>query len=164
MTRRVLGIDPGSRVSGYGLVEESEGKFKLRQVGVLRLGKYVDEQLKWRKLYEGICGVVGEFKPEEVALESPFYGQNVQSMLKLGRAQGLAIAASLHHSVPFFEYAPKKIKKSLTGNGMASKEQVAAMLSQLVALPPKLPLDATDAVAVALCHCFNHRDGLGRGR
>jgi crossover junction endodeoxyribonuclease RuvC len=125
------------------------------QYGVIHLSKYSSHELKLKKIFERVLSLVEEYKPDEVALEAPFYGKNVQSMLKLGRAQGVAMSAALYREIPITEYAPKKVKQAVTGNGNASKEQVAKMLMTLLSIRemPKL-LDATDALAVAVCHHF----------
>ena len=151
----ILGLDPGTNVMGYGLIKIAGKKIHLLQYGVIHLGKYKGYELKLKKIFERVLGIVEEYHPDEVALEAPFYGKNVQSMLKLGRAQGVAMAAALHREIPITEYAPKKVKQSVTGNGNASKEQVAKMLMQLLDIreAPRL-LDATDALAVALCHYY----------
>jgi len=132
---------------------------------VIHLKKYGSHELKLKKIFERITGILEEFLPDTVALEAPFYGANVQSMLKLGRAQGVAMAAALAREIPITEYSPKKVKQSVTGNGNASKEQVAAMLQTLFKLEeiPKM-LDATDALAVALCHHFHEGRIQSRGR
>ena len=124
-------------------------------MGILKLGKYNNHALKLKKIFERTLGLIEEYKPDELAIEAPFFGKNVQSMLKLGRAQGVAMAAALYKDLPIFEYSPKKIKQSITGNGNASKEQVAAMLKNLVVFDeaPKF-LDATDGLAAAVCHYF----------
>jgi len=153
--RIILGIDPGTNVMGYGLIAVKGNQLTLIQFGVIHLSKYADHALKLSKIFERITSIIEEYKPDEMAIEAPFFGENVQSMLKLGRAQGVAIAAAISRQVPIFEYAPKKIKQSVTGNGNASKEQVASMLSKLLSFQeiPKL-LDATDALGVAVCHYF----------
>ena len=140
---------------GYAIILVRSGKVNLLQYGVIHLKKYSGHELKLKKIFERVSQVIEEFGPDEVALEAPFYGKNVQSMLKLGRAQGVAMAAALIKDIPITEYAPKKVKQSVTGNGNASKEQVASMLlNQLkIGEAPKL-LDATDALAVALCHHY----------
>ena len=152
----ILGIDPGTNVMGYGLILIEGNQFTVMQYGVIHLKKYETHELKLKKIFERVTGIITEFHPDMVALEAPFHGQNVQSMLKLGRAQGVAMAAALARDVPITEYSPKKIKQSVTGNGNASKIQVAEMLKTLLKLTetPKL-LDATDALAVALCHHFH---------
>ena len=151
----ILGLDPGTNVMGYGIIRVNGNKIDLLQYGVIHLKKYIGYELKLKKIFERVLAIVDEFNPDEVALEAPFYGKNVQSMLKLGRAQGVAMAAALYREVPITEYAPKKVKQSVTGNGNASKEQVAKMLMQLLKIneAPKL-LDATDALGVALCHHY----------
>lgn len=151
----ILGLDPGTTVMGYGIICIKGVKIQLMQYGVIHLSKCTGHELKLRKIFERVLNLVDEYHPDEVALEAPFYGKNVQSMLKLGRAQGVAMAAALYRNIPIIEYAPKKVKQSVTGNGNASKEQVAKMLMMLLAIHelPKL-LDATDALAVAVCHHF----------
>lgn len=151
----ILGLDPGTTIMGYGLISVKGSAIGLIQYGVIHLDKYTGHELKLKKIFERVLSLVDEYHPDEVALEAPFFGKNVQSMLKLGRAQGVAMAAALYREVPIVEYAPKKVKQSVTGNGNASKEQVAKMLMTLLHIKevPKL-LDATDALAVALCHHF----------
>ncbi len=151
----ILGIDPGTSVMGYGLISVVKNRPKLIQYGVIHLSKYSDHALKLQKIFERVTQIIQEYHPDEVALEAPFFGKNVQSMLKLGRAQGVAIAASLARNIPIKEYPPKKVKQSVTGNGNASKEQVAKMLMSLLEMKeePKL-LDASDALAVAMCHHY----------
>ena len=153
----ILGIDPGTNIMGYGLILVEGKQFNVIQYGVIHLKKYETHELKLKKIFDRVAGIIDEFNPDMVALEAPFYGQNVQSMLKLGRAQGVAMAAALSRDIPITEYSPKKVKQSVTGNGNASKEQVAEMLKTLLKLTetPKL-LDATDALAVALCHQFHN--------
>lgn len=153
----ILGLDPGTNVMGYGIIIVQHGKLKLVQFGVIQMGKYGAHELKLKKIFERVLALVDEYHPDEVALEAPFFGKNVQSMLKLGRAQGVAMAAALHREVPITEYAPKKVKQSVTGNGNASKEQVAKMLMQIFNIKemPKL-LDASDALAVAVCHHYQN--------
>ncbi len=161
----ILGIDPGTNVMGYGLILIEGKKYSLLQFGVIHLKKYVGHELKLKKIFERVTGIIDEFHPDTVALEAPFYGENVQSMLKLGRAQGVAMAAALARDIPITEYSPKKVKQSVTGNGNASKIQVAEMLKTLLKIEeiPKL-LDATDALAVALCHHFHDGRLQTRGR
>jgi crossover junction endodeoxyribonuclease RuvC len=153
--RIILGLDPGTNIMGYGVILISGQVMSILQFGVIQLGKYASHELKLKKIFERVLGLVDEFSPDEVALEAPFYGKNVQSMLKLGRAQGVAMSAALYREVPITEYAPKKVKQSVTGNGNASKEQVGRMLMQIFRLKelPKL-LDASDALAVAVCHHY----------
>ena len=155
--RIILGIDPGTALMGYGLIKIENKKLTLIAMGVIQLTKYKDHALKMKKIYERVLGLIEEFNPDEMALEAPFYGKNVQSMLKLGRAQGVAIAAGIARDMPYMEYAPRKIKQSITGNGNASKEQVAGMLQSIFKIPmDKMPknLDATDGLAAALCHYY----------
>lgn len=151
----ILGLDPGTNVMGYGLVIIRGSKLAVLQYGVFKLAQYTNHELKLKKIFERVLGILNEFSPDEVALEAPFYGKNVQSMLKLGRAQGVAMAAALSCEIPITEYAPKKVKQSVTGNGNASKEQVAKMLMSLLSIKdmPDM-LDATDALGVAVCHHF----------
>jgi len=151
----ILGIDPGTIIMGYGLIQVKGNKAELINMGVLHLSKLNSHELKLKKIFERTLQLVEEYKPDEFAVEAPFFGKNVQSMLKLGRAQGVAMAAALCRDVPIFEYSPKKIKMSITGSGNASKEQVASMLQSLLKIE-KLPkhLDATDGLAAAMCHHF----------
>ena len=153
----ILGIDPGTSVMGYGLINVLNNKPCLLAMGVLELDKYEDHYLRLKRIFERVIGLIDEFLPDELAIESPFFGKNVQSMLKLGRAQGVAMAAALSRDIPIFEYAPLKIKMAITGNGRAAKEQVADMLQRYLKIPSEnmLPqLDATDGLAAALCHFF----------
>src|SRR4051812_11890785 len=140
---------------GYGIIVIRKPKIELLQFGVIHLSKYETHELRLKKIFERVLSLLDEYHPDEVALEAPFFGKNVQSMLKLGRAQGVAMAAALFREVPITEYAPKKVKQSVTGNGNASKEQVAKMLMQIFSIKemPKL-LDASDALAVAVCHHY----------
>ena len=153
----ILGLDPGTNIMGYGIICIKGSALTLVQYGVIHLSKYAGHELKLKKIFERVVSLVDEYHPDEVALEAPFFGKNVQSMLKLGRAQGVAMSAALSRSIPIIEYAPRKVKQSVTGNGNASKEQVARMLMTLLAIKelPKL-LDATDALAVAVCHHYQH--------
>ena len=156
--RIILGLDPGTNVMGYGLLKVQGNRMTIIQFGVITLGKYGSHALKLKKIFDRVLALLDEYAPDEVALEAPFFGKNVQSMLKLGRAQGVAMAAALYREIPITEYAPRKVKQSVTGNGNASKEQVAKMLMQMFNLKdlPKM-LDATDALAVAVCHHFSMR-------
>lgn len=161
--RIILGIDPGTIVMGYGIIRIEGKKPILEAMGVLQLNKYEDHYLRLRKIFERVLGLIEQYHPDELAIEAPFFGKNVQSMLKLGRAQGVAIAAALSRDIPIFEYAPLKIKMSITGNGQASKEQVAGMLQRMLHIPQEnmLPqLDATDGVAAALCHYLQSNNPL----
>lgn len=152
----VLGIDPGTNLLGYGIISESAArKHKILAIGVLKLDKTEDHGERLGQIYKKIESLIVGFGVNEVAIEAPFYGKNVQSMLKLGRAQGVAIVAAKNSNLPVFEYEPRRIKQSITGSGSASKQQIAAMLQKLLAFEEKPEtLDATDAVAVALCHLF----------
>jgi crossover junction endodeoxyribonuclease RuvC len=149
----ILGIDPGTVIMGYGLIAIDNRKISLITLGILRLSKFDDHALRLKKIFERTLALAEEYKPDVLAIEAPFYGKNVQSMLKLGRAQGVAMAAALYRDIPIQEYTPREIKKSITGNGTASKQQVAAMLTQLTNynLSPET-LDATDGLAAAVCH------------
>ena len=160
--RIILGIDPGTNIMGYGIIHHKGSKLDLISLGVIQLHKYDNQALKLKKIFEKTLVLIDEYNPDEVALEAPFFGKNVQSMLKLGRAQGVAMAAALYRDIPIFEYAPKKIKQSITGNGNASKEQVAGILIGLLSIkdPPKY-LDATDGLAAAVCHYFQKDPGGG---
>jgi len=155
-TKIILGVDPGTTVLGYGLISVNSNTITMLNFGVVQLAKMEDLSQKLMRIYTRIDGLIKEYQPTELAIEAPFYGKNVQSMLKLGRAQGVAIAACLANQMSFEEYTPKRIKQSITGNGNASKEQVAAMLQKMLQIP-ELPqyLDATDGLAVAVCHHFS---------
>ncbi len=148
---------------GYGLIHIKGNKMHLIVMGVLRLEKVADHALKLQKIFNCVIALIDEYKPDELAIEAPFFGKNVQSMLKLGRAQGVAIAGALSRNIPIQEYAPKKIKLSITGNGNASKEQVAAMLKTLLNFKetPEF-LDATDGLAAAVCHHFQRKPGAAQ--
>lgn len=151
----ILGIDPGTLVMGYGIIEINGSNVKMKTMHALKLSSRVDNYQRLRLIHEKITELIGKYKPHEFAIEAPFFGKNVQSMLKLGRAQGVAIAAAIHAGVPVTEYSPKKVKQSVTGNGNADKEQVWKMLQQLLTLKETpLSFDATDALAVAVCHHF----------
>ena len=158
----ILGIDPGTRYLGYGLIRIINNQVQVLQYGVLNLTKYTTQGAKFLKIHERVVGIVEEFLPDEIAIESPFFGKNVQSMLKLGRVQGMVMSISFSKSIPITEYEPKKVKQSVTGNGNASKEQVAKMLQQLLGLK-ELPknLDSTDGLAAAVCHFFNSGKVVG---
>lgn len=140
---------------GYGIIKITGKNMELLSMGVIQLSKYENHALKLKKIFEKTLGLIDQYFPDEMAVEAPFYGKNVQSMLKLGRAQGVAMAAALYRDIPTSEYSPKKIKQSLTGNGNASKEQVAAMIKNLlkIDIKPKF-FDATDGAAAAICHYF----------
>ncbi len=151
----ILGIDPGTNVMGYGILKAVGNKAEMMAMGVIDMRRERDPYLRLGKIFERVTGIIDEFLPDEMAIEAPFFGKNVQSMLKLGRAQGVAIAAAINHGVPIHEYAPLKIKMAITGQGQASKEQVADMLTRLLKIKAddKVPfMDATDALAAAYCH------------
>ena len=153
--RIILGIDPGTNVTGYGVIKGTGTVPQLVTLGSIDLAKLGDHYLKLKRIFERTVELIDQYHPDELAIEAPFYGKNVQSMLKLGRAQGTAIAAALSRSVPIFEYAPRKIKMSITGQGAASKEQVAAMLRSILKFKEEdIILDATDGLAAALCHFY----------
>jgi crossover junction endodeoxyribonuclease RuvC len=158
----ILGIDPGTIVMGYGLISITNKKPKLIEMGVLKLGKYPDPYQRLLIIHNKVTELVRIHKPNSFAIEAPFYGKNVQSMLKLGRAQGVAIAAAMSSGIDAVEYMPKKVKQSVTGNGNASKDQVSKMIQQILNFKetPEY-LDATDAVAVALCHYYQSTSILG---
>lgn len=153
--RIILGIDPGTNIVGYGILKVLDSRPFPVCLGIIELNKFSDHYVKLKKLYERITQLIDQYHPDELAIEAPFYGRNVQSMLLLGRAQGIAISAALNRSIPIFEYAPRKIKLSITGHGNASKEQVASLLQSILEIDniPK-NLDATDGLAVALCHFY----------
>lgn len=156
--RIIIGIDPGTNVMGYGLVGVNKGRSpQMIAMGVIRLNKFESHYMRLGRIYERVLGLVEQYLPDEMAIEAPFYGKNVQSMLKLGRAQGVAMAAALSRDVPITEYEPRKIKQAITGNGAASKEQLREMLRRTLNIPQEnlLPeLDATDALGAAMCHYY----------
>ncbi len=149
----ILGIDPGTKILGYGIIKTVGSQAEAVTFGVLNLSKYTSHEIKLKKIFERISQLINEYLPDEMAIEAPFYGVNVQSMLKLGRVQGVAMAAALAREIPIVEYLPKQVKQSVTGNGNATKEQVAYMLDTI--LKTKIEsefFDATDALGVAVCH------------
>jgi len=152
----ILGIDPGTTIMGFGIIKVINKKMEFVLMNELILNKYDDHYLRLKKIFERTIQLIDEYKPDEIAIEAPFFGKNVQSMLKLGRAQGVAMAAGLSREVTITEYAPRKIKMAITGSGTASKEQVAKMLQSTLKLK-SLPknLDATDGLAAAVCHFYN---------
>lgn len=155
--RIIMGIDPGTNVMGYGVLGIMGKKAEVIVMGVIQLSRFESHYLRLSRIYERVSGLVQQYLPDELAIEAPFFGKNVQSMLKLGRAQGVAMAAALARDIPITEYPPLNVKKAVTGNGQASKEQVANMLKHLLSIPEeKMPsmLDATDALAVALTHMY----------
>jgi crossover junction endodeoxyribonuclease RuvC len=152
----ILGVDPGTQVMGYGLIQITNHKIELLQYGVIKLHKYTTHELKLKKIFERLAQLIEEYLPDEMAIEDPFYGKNAQSMLKLGRAQGVAMAAALARDIPIVEYSPKKVKQSVTGTGNATKEQVAYMLENILEMKLSREfLDATDAIAIAICHYYH---------
>lgn len=156
--RIILGIDPGTIVMGYGVIHCKGKEAELLTLGVLKLDKYDDYALKLKKIFERTVGLIEEYKPDELAIEAPFFGKNVQSMLKLGRAQGVAIAAAMSRELAVNEYSPKKIKQSITGSGNASKEQVSAMLQRILKFENDSKFfDATDGLAAAYCHFLQNK-------
>ena len=173
----IMGIDPGTNYTGYGILEVRGNAPRCLVLGYIQLVKLKDPYAKLKRIFERVGMLIDEYSPDEVALESPFFGENVQSMLKLGRAQGVAMAAALCRDVPVFEYAPSRIKQCITGGGAAAKEQVAALVTRILGIDytPK-KLDETDGMAVALCHYFmscsplnaalgdERNKGLGGGR
>ena len=152
----ILGIDPGTTIMGFGLIKVENKQMQFLQMNELQLKKYDNHYVKLKLIFERTLELIDTFHPDEIAIEAPFFGKNVQSMLKLGRAQGVAMAAGLSREIPITEYSPKKIKMAITGSGNASKEQVAKMLQSLLGLK-SLPknLDATDVLAAAVCHFYN---------
>ncbi len=152
----ILGVDPGTTIMGFGLIKVVKKEMQFMQLNELILKKYDDHYVKLKLIFERTVELIDTYHPDEIAIEAPFFGKNVQSMLKLGRAQGVAMAAGLSREVPITEYSPKKIKMAITGNGNASKEQVAKMLQNTLGLK-ELPknLDSTDGLAAAVCHFYN---------
>ncbi len=153
----IIGIDPGTNVMGYGILGISGKTPELIALGVVKLNKFDSHYLRLLRIHERVIGLVEQYLPDEMAIEAPFFGKNVQSMLKLGRAQGVAMAAALSRDIPITEYEPRKIKMAITGNGAASKEQVREMLRRILKIPDsklEIELDATDALAAALCHHY----------
>lgn len=150
----ILGIDPGTTIMGYGILRILNEKPEMIAMGIIDLRKFTNHYLKLKHIHERILSIIESYLPDEMAIEAPFYGKNVQSMLKLGRAQGVAMAAALSRDIPITEYAPLKIKMAITGNGQASKEQVANMLQRILHFKEEIPtfMDATDALAAAYCH------------
>jgi crossover junction endodeoxyribonuclease RuvC len=160
---KILGIDPGTNVMGYGLIEVIENKPRIVQVGVIKTTGFNDHYQKLRHIFDRTSALIKELQPDELAIESPFYGKDIQAMLKLGRAQGVVMGLALSNGIPVFEYAPLKVKQSITGMGRAAKEQVAFFLKNMFKLT-ELPkeLDATDAVAVAVCHYLQMRNPVAK--
>ena len=160
----IMGVDPGTNKMGYGVIRIAGNRMEYVVMGYIELSKFKNVYLKLKYIYERVGSLVAEYLPDEVAFEAPFFGENVQSMLKLGRAQGVAMAAVLGYGIEVFEYAPRKVKIAITGQGSASKEQVASMLKNILNIA-ELPrnLDSTDGLAVAVCHYFqSSRPGFGK--
>lgn len=160
----ILGIDPGTKIMGFGAIKIQNNKPGLISMGIYNYSKITDHYLRLEKIFTDTLELINKWHPDELAIEAPFFGKNVQSMLKLGRAQGVAISAALTHQIPIFEYAPRKIKLSITGQGAASKEQVAGFLKSILHFE-EIPknLDATDGLAAALCHFYN-RTNMEKGK
>jgi len=163
--RIIMGIDPGTAVMGYGVILEKGNKTELISLGVVKMTHLDDPFLKLQRIFEKTVVLIDQYKPDVLAIEAPFYGKNIQVLLKLGRAQGIAIAAALSRNISVTEYSPRKIKQSITGNGNATKEQVAAMLQRLLNFKetPEF-LDATDGLAVAVCHSFQKITSTGKSK
>lgn len=161
----VLGVDPGSHVTGFGVIERTEQGERLLDTGVIRVSKLPNHPLRLKTIYEGLCELIALHHPDTCAVEMPVYGNNAQSMLKLGRAQATAMLAALNHQIPVAEYTPTQVKKSVTGNGSASKEQVRYMVATILKIEDagRIVLDATDALAVALCHMHRGPESAGGG-
>lgn len=165
--RIIIGIDPGTHIMGYGVLRVLNNKPELITMGVIELSRFESHYLRLRRIFERVQGLIAQYLPDEMAIEAPFFGKNVQSMLKLGRAQGVAMAAALSRDIPICEYAPLKIKMAITGNGQASKEQVAEMLRRTLNIPQEnmLPqLDATDGLAAAMCHYYETSRPINIGK
>lgn len=160
----ILGIDPGTTVLGYGLILVKNTQMSMITAGCIKLNKYDDHAKRLKCIYDRLIVLIDEFHPDEMSIEAQFFGKNVQSMLKLGRAQGVAIAAALSRDIPYVEYAPRRIKKAITGNGGAAKEQVSAMLRSILK-EDQLPveLDATDGLAAAVCHEYSKNNSGSTG-
>lgn len=160
-----MGIDPGTAIMGYGIILEKGSKIELISMGIVRMDHLEDHFLKLQRIFQKTIDLLEAYQPDVLAIEAPFYGKNIQVMLKLGRAQGIAMAAALSKSISVCEYAPRKIKQSITGKGTASKEQVAAMLQRLLNFKetPEF-LDATDGLAVAVCHSFQRIGEQSQGK
>lgn len=157
-----MGIDPGTQIMGYGILKVINNRPQMEAMGVLHLNKFENHYIRLARIYERTISLIEEYLPDELAIEAPFYGKNVQSMLKLGRAQGVAMAAAISRDIPICEYAPLKIKMAITGNGRAAKEQVAFMLQKILKIPDEnmlSQLDASDGLAAALCHFY--QSGIG---
>lgn len=165
ISHKILGVDPGTNVMGYAILNTQLNKSDVEVISVIQMKKLTDHYAKLKFIYEKMNALIEQYHPDILAIEAPFYGKNVQSMLKLGRAQGIVIAACLHAGMEVYEYEPRKIKQSITGNGNAAKEQVAAMLCHMYPLKDSIEyLDATDALAAAVCHHLKNKVTLGGAR
>ena len=154
----ILGIDPGTTIMGFGIIKIKDRKMSLIEMNELNLTKHKDHYLKLKLVFERTISLIEEFNPDEIAIEAPFFGKNIQSMLKLGRAQGIAMAAGLSREIPITEYSPKKIKMAITGNGNATKDQVQFMVQKILLMSElPTPLDASDALAAAICYNQNFK-------
>lgn len=161
----IIGIDPGTVIMGYGVIKVTGQQIELLETDVLKLSKYKDIFERLHQIHLKVGAVIEAHHPDELAIEAPFFGKNVQSMLKLGRAQGVAIATAMAHGLPVTEYSPKKVKQAITGNGNADKEQIWKMLQHYLSFQVKPKYyDATDALAVALCHHFQNKSLNGKGK
>lgn len=157
----ILGIDPGTLLMGYGIIRVQGPELRYIDMGVLKLSSREDSYLRLAKIHQKVAALIAQYRPDDFAIEAPFFGKNVQSMLKLGRAQGVAIAAAMQAGIPVSEYAPKKVKQSISGNGNAGKDQVMKMMQQLLKIKETpASFDATDALAVAVCHAFQAKPAL----
>ncbi len=158
----ILGMDPGTNLMGYGIILCKGSKMTMLDLGILDMRKLDDHHVKLKRIFDETVLLIEKYHPDHLAIEAPFFGKNVQSMLKLGKAQGVAIAAALSRDIPITEYSPKRIKQAITGRGAASKEQVASMLQSLLKIE-EMPrhLDATDGLAAAVCHFFQRKPGGG---
>lgn len=160
----IIGVDPGTQVMGYGVISVKGQQISLVQYGVIHLSKYSTHELKLKKIFERLTQLIEDYLPDEMAIEDPFYGKNAQSMLKLGRAQGVAMAAALARNIPIVEYSPKKVKQSVTGSGNATKEQVAYMLEKILKMELSREfMDATDGIAIAICHHYHANSPASAG-
>lgn len=161
----ILGIDPGTTIMGFGILKVTGNKLEVLELNTIMLHKFNDHYLKLKRIFERTLQIIDQYNPDHLAIEAPFFGKNVQSMLKLGRAQGVAMSAALYRNIPLTEYAPKKIKQSITGSGNASKEQVSFMLKQMLNLKsvPK-DFDATDGLAAAVCHYLQQKNPTVSGK
>lgn len=164
-TMIILGVDPGTLITGYGVIEAKSGKLKVLDVGVVQNRSDMTMPVRLKSIYAALCAVIDRHHPDEFAIETAFYGKNVQSAMKLGHARGVSILAAVSHEIPTAEYSPREVKRAVAGNGAASKDQVSYMIQSILNLkhPPKF-YDATDALAVALCHCHASIQARGRGR